>query len=90
MILLNAKYPTKDLQTCDLHSCGHRAYERYALVVSRLNKKPVGSQPATRDILWERSCQNLGQADMYIIPAQHEHYKNGRRPHRFVHAQVTL
>ena len=45
------------------HSCGHTAYAPDALVVSRLNRKPGGKQPAMRDTTWAGKPQKLVMED---------------------------
>ena len=45
------------------HSAGHTAFAPDALVASRLNKKPGGNQPATRDTSWNGMPQKLVMED---------------------------
>ena len=60
-----AKYPPrvyKHVWVFD-HSCGHRAYAPDALVVSRLNRKPGGKQPAMRETTWAGKPQKMVMED---------------------------
>lgn len=59
--IAEAKYPPRAFKHVWVfdHSCGHTAYAPDALVVSRLNKKPGGKQPAMRDTTWAGKPQKL-------------------------------
>ena len=64
-IIAEAKYPPRIFKHVWIfdHSCGHTAYAPDALVVSRLNKKPGGKQPAMRDTTWAGRPQKLVMED---------------------------
>lgn len=63
--IAEAKYPPRAFKHVWIfdHSCGHTAYAPDALVVSRLNKKPGGRQPAMRDTTWAGKPQKLVMDD---------------------------